>query len=89
MKMVLKVEVAHFIGRTKVHMKEIGSKTNSTVLEHINGKTGECTREDGKTIRCMEKGFTLGLMAQSFRAITIMILNTGAVSLSGLMERSL
>jgi len=65
MRTELKVGVGRFIGRTRVHMKAIGSKTNFAAPAHINGKTVESTRENGKTIRCMDKGFILGQMAQS------------------------
>jgi hypothetical protein len=55
----------------------------------IYGQIIVVMRENGKTIKCTEKEFSHGLMAESMKVITLMIRNKVMVSLHGLMVENM
>lgn len=60
------VKVSIF-GKTAQCTMETGSKTELKAMENINGKMAVCILENGKITICMEKVFTLGLMAEDMK----------------------
>ena len=64
---------------------ETGLKTELKDTVNTNGKTAECTLDNGKIIICMVKEFTLGPMVEDMKASMKWTKNMDLVSTSGQM----
>lgn len=59
-----------------------------TVKEYISGLTIDVMKANGKTIKCMDKEFSLGLTEENMKEIISMTRNKAMVCLHGQMEES-
>lgn len=73
-------------GLTAQPIREISLRIISTGTAFINGQTAESTKEPGRTTRCMDMAFLLGLMVGGTKETTRMIRSKGKEPSSGLTD---